>query len=222
MSAGLRRKVAASVKPSLTSRLIRRASILYFRMAGWKIEGAPITVKKFVLAGAPHTSNWDFVVFLGATDALGIRPSFMGKHTLFRWPLKRLMYDMGGIPIDRRKRANYVEQVVDAFDQRDDLALVIAAEGSRHTEGDWKSGFYHIAMGANVPIVPVWLGLSQRRIRVGEAFMPSGDYLADLHRIAEFLRAANPAEPRFANVERQATADRALSKARSDKLGGRA
>jgi 1-acyl-sn-glycerol-3-phosphate acyltransferase len=145
----------------------------------------------------------------------------MGKHTLFRGPLKRLMYDMGGIPIDRTKRANYVEQVVQAFDERDELALVIAAEGSRHTDGRWKSGFYHIAMGAGVPIVPVWLGLPQRRIRVGEPFMPTGDYPADLHRIAEFLRAADPANPRFANIEMGASDKPALSKRRLDTLGGR-
>jgi 1-acyl-sn-glycerol-3-phosphate acyltransferase len=188
-------------------------------MAGWTIEGRPPGIPKFVLAGAPHTSNWDFVVFLAATDALGIRPSFMGKHTLFRWPMKQLMFDMGGIPIDRRKRANYVEQVVQAFDERDELALVIAAEGSRKTEGDWRSGLYPIAMGAGVPIVPVWLGLGQRRIRIGEPFMPTGDYRADLHRIAEFLRASDPDNPRFANVERLAHEKPGLSKSRPDPLG---
>jgi 1-acyl-sn-glycerol-3-phosphate acyltransferase len=208
-------------RTSIISRLIRWASILYFRAAGWRIEGDPPRIRKFVLAGAPHTSNWDFVVFLGATDALGIRPSFMGKHTLFRWPLKRLMDDMGGIPIDRSKRANYVEQVVQAFDERDELALVIAAEGSRDTDGRWKSGFYHIAIGAGVPIVPVWLGLPQRRIRVGEPFMPTGDYRADLHRIAEFLRDADPDNPRFTNIELGASAKPSLSKPGPDTLGGR-
>jgi len=207
---------------SVLSRLIRRASIVDFDLKGWRIDGKAPDAKKFVIVGAPHTSNWDFMIFLAATHKLGIRPSFIGKHTLFRGLLKRLMYDMGGIPIDRSKRANYVEQVVAAFAKRDELALVIAPEGTRGTDGSWKSGFYHIAMGAGVPIVPAWLNLGQRRVKIGEPIMPTGDYRADLAKIAEFYRTVEPDNPRFRNIDRNPPPKPALSKKRSGKLGGRA
>ena len=155
-----------------------------------------------MLVGAPHTSNWDFAVFVGAVDELGIRPSYLGKHSLFRWPLKRFMLDMGGIPVDRSKSANYVDQVVAEFARRDELALVIAPEGTRDSDGHWKSGFYHIAMGAGVPIVPAWIDRERRRGALGPVIWPSGDYRADLERIAKFYREAWPEQLRFREIDR--------------------
>ena len=178
--------------PSLSSRLVRRIILKLYRWKGWKLEGAIPDTRKFVIAGAPHTSNWDFVFFTGATHEMGIKPSFMGKHTLFRWPMKRFMEDMGGIPVDRRSRANYVEQV--------------AAEGSRTTDGTWKSGFYHIAQAAGVPIVPTWVCNATMRLGFGPALWPSGDYAADLARIAAYLRSVLPDESRFKALEAQAAA----------------
>ncbi|MEO6534450.1 MAG: 1-acyl-sn-glycerol-3-phosphate acyltransferase [Sphingomicrobium sp.] len=162
------------------------------------------------------------MVFLGATDELGIRPSFMGKHTLFRWPMMRFMRDMGGIAINRSLRANAVEQVVEAFARRDELALVVAAEGSRTTDGAWRSGFYHIATGAGVSIVPVWIDRGRRVGRIGGPMQPSGDYAADLHKLAQFFRACDPANPRFANIERGPSQPPGLPNAPAKPLGGRA
>lgn len=192
--------------PSLMSRLVRWIILLIYRAKGWKLEGALPDARKFVIAGAPHTSNWDFVFFTGATHEMGIKPSFMGKHTLFRWPMKRFMEDMGGIPVDRRSRANYVEQVAAEFARRDELALVVAAEGSRTTDGTWKSGFYHIAQAAGVPIVPTWVCNATMRLGFGPALWPSGDYAADLARIAAYLRSVLPDESRFKALEAQAAA----------------
>ncbi len=192
--------------PSLMSRLVRWIILLIYRAKGWKLEGALPDARKFVIAGAPHTSNWDFVFFTGATHEMGIKPSFMGKHTLFRWPMKRFMEDMGGIPVDRRSRANYVEQVAAEFTRRDELALVVAAEGSRTTDGTWKSGFYHIAQAAGVPIVPTWVCNATMRLGFGPALWPSGDYAADLARIAAYLRSVLPDESRFKALEAQAAA----------------
>jgi len=192
--------------PSLMSRLVRWIILLIYRAKGWKLEGALPDARKFVIAGAPHTSNWDFVFFTGATHEMGIKPSFMGKHTLFRWPMKRFMEDMGGIPVDRRGRANYVEQVAAEFARRDELALVVAAEGSRTTDGTWKSGFYHIAQAAGVPIVPTWVCNATMRLGFGPALWPSGDYAADLTKIANYLRSVLPDEGRFKALEAQAAA----------------
>ncbi len=194
----------SSLKPSLTSRIARWVLLTVYRLNGWKLEGGFPATRKFVIAGAPHTSNWDFVFFTGATHEMGIEPSFMGKHSLFRWPLKRFMQDMGGISIDRTKRANYVEQVAAEFARRDELALVVAAEGTRRTDGTWRSGFYHIAEAAGVPIVPTWVCNKTKRLGFGPALMPTGNYGADLAKLAAYMRAMLPDEPRFKALEAQA------------------
>ncbi len=206
--------------PSLSSRLVRRLLIALYKLRGWHIEGRPPAVKKFILVGAPHTSNWDFAVFLGATEELGIRASYLGKHSLFRWPLRRFMLDMGGIPVDRSKRANYVEQVVAEFARRDELALVIAPEGTRHSDGRWRSGFYHIAMGAGVPIVPAWLDRRQRRAAIGAPIQPTSDYAADMKRIGDFYRALQPDNPRLQAIGRDVDRGTGLPKSGPDGLGG--
>lgn len=189
-------------KPSLLSRLVRRILVLLYRRKGWQIEGSRPDVAKFVILGAPHTSNWDFVFFLGVADDLGIRPSFMGKKSLFKWPATNFMLDMGGVPVDRSQRANYVSQVVKAFEDAEELALVIAPEGSRTSQGEWRSGFYHIAMAAGVPIVPAWVNHDAMTGGMGEPLMPTGDYRADLAKLAAFYREKRPDCDRFVVLEK--------------------
>lgn len=191
-------------RPSLLSRVVRRILIALYRWKGWRIEGQRPDCHKFIIVGAPHTSNWDFIFFIGATHEFGIRPSFMGKNSLFRWPATNFMLDMGGIPVDRSKRGNYVDQVAEAFAAADDLALVIAPEGSRTFKGGWRSGFYHIAMAAGVPIVPAWVNNETMRGGMGEAIMPSGDYRADLAKLAAFYREKMPECERFVALEKSA------------------
>ncbi len=175
-----------------------------YRWKGWKIDGHLPDLPKFVIAGAPHTSNWDFVFFIGATAEEGIEPNFMGKHTLFKGIMRRFMFDMGGIPIDRTKRANYVDQVAEVFAKRDKLALVIAAEGSRTTDGSWKSGFYHIARAANVPIVPAWVCNERMVLGFGPPIWPKGSLGETLLEIAHFMRSKLPDYERFKVLEAQA------------------
>ena len=193
-------------RPGLTSRLLWALLGGVFRLKGWRINGQPPAVRKYVLIGAPHTSNWDFVFFAGTVQQLGIRPSFMGKHTLFRWPLRRFMLDMGGMPVDRSKPGGYTRSVIRAFQQADDMALVIAPEGTRKSSGEWRSGFYHIASGAGVPIVPAWVDHARMIGGLGEPIMPSGDYAADLARLLAFYRSVMPDCPRFAALEAQISA----------------
>ena len=189
---------------SLLSRLVRRVLLALYRWHGWQLEGRRPDCSKYVMLGAPHTSNWDFVFFLGAAHELGMRPSFVGKGSLFRWPASGFMRDMGGIPVDRSRRGNYVEQVAAAFAGAEDLALVIAPEGSRTFAGGWRSGFYHIAMAAGVPIVPAWVDHERKRGGVGEPLMPTGDYRADLARLAAFYRSKMPDCDRFVALEKSA------------------
>lgn len=191
-------------KRSILSRIVRRIILAIYRWRGWTLDGHLPDIPKFVIAGAPHTSNWDFVFFTGATAAEGIEPAFMGKHTLFKGVMRNFMLDMGGIPIDRTKRANVVEQVAEEFARRDRLALVIAAEGTRSSRGEWKSGFYNIARAADVPIVPAWVCNRRRIVGFGPAILPSANYGETLLEIARFMRAKLPEFERFKVLERQA------------------
>jgi 1-acyl-sn-glycerol-3-phosphate acyltransferase len=192
-------------KPTLLSRIVRRIILAIWYAQGWKIDSPlPKHIKKYVLAGAPHTSNWDFVFFTGATHEEGVSPNFMGKHTLFQWPMRNFMLDMGGLPVDRRKSANATEQVAAEFAARDELALVIACEGTRKSDGKWKSGFYHIARAASVPIVPAFADHGTRIVSFGPPMVPTGNYGEDLLKIAEWFRSKLPDYERFKVLEQQA------------------
>ncbi|WP_120077358.1 1-acyl-sn-glycerol-3-phosphate acyltransferase [Aurantiacibacter odishensis] len=193
-----------STKPTLLSRIVWRLLLWLYRGKGYRLENHPPKLDKFILVGAPHTSNWDFIYFAGAVQDVGISPRFIGKHTLFKWPMTRFMYDMGGMPINRSSPRGYVNAVVDQVKAADRIALVIAPEGSRTSDGRWRSGFYHIASGAGVPIVPAWVDEDTGRAGFGEAIMPSGDFHADLARIAAFYRSVLPDCPRFEVLAEQA------------------
>ncbi|MFM5918082.1 MAG: 1-acyl-sn-glycerol-3-phosphate acyltransferase [Novosphingobium sp.] len=188
--------------PSLLSRLVRRIIIGLYHRRGYRLEDKHSPPPRCVIIGVPHTTNWDFVFFLGATAEMGIKPSFMGKHTLWRWPAGRFMTDMGGVAVDRTARGrNYVDQVVDAFAHRTELALVVAPEGTRSATKPWRSGFYHIAHKAGVPLVPAWVEDETGRGGIGPALMPTGDYAADLEKLLAYYRTVMPGNPRWALLE---------------------
>ena len=190
---------------TLLSRIVNRIILFLYKWKGWKIEGhLPKNLRKYVIAGAPHTSNWDFVFFAGATKHEKVQPNFMGKHTLFQGIMKNFMLDMGGIPVDRTKKANTVEQMKAEFDRRKELALVIAVEGTRSSDGKWKSGFYNIARAAGVPIVPAYADNDNMIIGFGEPMMPSGNYGEDLLKLAQWFRSKLPDYERFKVLEQQA------------------
>lgn len=188
---------ATAARPTLLSRIAKAAMLRLYAWKGWRLSVDAPLPERCVIIGAPHTSNWDFVFFLGATHHLGIEPAFMGKHSLFRWPARRFMFDMGGVPVNRAKGGNYVEQVVREFGRRARLALVIAPEGTRGGARGWKSGFWHIAKGAGVPIVPAWVDNAGMRGGLGPAMMPGDDYAADCARLAAFYNAVMPGHPRL-------------------------
>ena len=160
---------SARVAPSLLSRMVRSFVLWLYRRKGWEIEGKAPEAQRCVIIGAPHTSNWDFVFFIGATHAFGVAPSFMGKKSLFRWPLRRFMFDMGGVPVDRSKRGNYVAELKKEFARREEMRLVIAPEGTRGEVNRWRSGFYHIALGAGVPMVCGMMDYKRKVVGLGPA-----------------------------------------------------
>ena len=189
------------------SRLVNRIILMLYRWKGWTIEGSlPKNIKKYVIAGAPHTSNWDFVFFAGATKHEEVQPNFMGKHTLFEGMMEYFMFDMGGIPVDRSKAGGTIEQIQAEFARRKELALVIAAEGTRSSDGKWKSGFYNIAKAAAVPIVPAYADNEKMIIGFGEPLMPTGNYGEDLLKLAQWFRSKLPDYERFKVLEAQAHA----------------
>jgi 1-acyl-sn-glycerol-3-phosphate acyltransferase len=181
--------------PSLLSRLARRALLALYYARGWKAVGEPPADRRCVIIAAPHTSNWDFIYFLGLTDALKIDAHFMGKTSLFRWPMARFMRDMGGVPVERSSRHNYVEAMIAEFGRRKQFMLTIAPEGTRGAVKQWRTGFYHIALGAKVPMVCGLMDYGTRTGGLGPAIWPTGDYKADMLKVAEFYRSVTPKHP---------------------------
>jgi 1-acyl-sn-glycerol-3-phosphate acyltransferase len=172
-------------KPSLLSRAVRAAIMWLYRRHGWQAVGEVPEPRRCVIIAVPHTSNWDFVYYIGLTQTLGIMPYFMAKTSLFRWPMRNFMLDMGGVPVDRKKGGNYVDAMIAEFAARDEFMLTIAPEGTRDSVGRWKTGFYHIAMGAKVPIVVGLMDYKKKVGGLGPAIWPTGDYEADMAKAEE-------------------------------------
>ena len=182
-------------RPSLLSRLFRKSLVGIYRRHGWSAYGEVPSLRKFVLIAAPHTSNWDFFYFVGLTEELGIMPHFMAKSSLFRWPWKNFLLDMGGVPVDRASKQNYVEAMIGEFKQRSEFMLTIAPEGTRGSVGVWKTGFYHIAMGAGVPLVIGMMDYAKKTGGLGAAIWPTGDYKADMAKLAAAYATVTPRHP---------------------------
>ncbi|MCI0432577.1 MAG: lysophospholipid acyltransferase family protein [Gemmatimonadetes bacterium] len=176
--------------PRAGSALSRGLGRAILALAGWKIEGRVPDVAQLVICIAPHTSNWDFVIGYAAKLALGLRAGWLGKHTLFRGPLGPPMRRMGGIPVDRRAAHGVVAQVVARFAEGGPLLLAVAPEGTRRRVDHWKTGFYHIACEAGVPIWPVALDWGARVVRLGDLFVPGEDESADIAALQSWFRRA--------------------------------
>ncbi len=175
-------------------KVLPRIAKAWLRLTGWKLVGEPPSIPKFIVI-SQHTSNWDGWYLLLFALAFDIHPSWVGKHTLFRGPLGPLARWLGGIPVDRTAHHDLVTQLADAFRSRDELILVMAPEGTRHRTEYWKSGFYHVARSANVPIVLAHLDYQRREGGFGEVIHPTGDLKADMDRIRAFYAGATPRKP---------------------------
>lgn len=166
---------------------MRAVGHLVLRLLGWRVEGEVPDLPKFVIAVAPHTSNWDFVVGAAAMFALDLRLAFLGKHTLFRWPFGGLFRWMGGIPVDRTSPHGVVGASIEAFSRVERRILAIAPEGTRRHVGHFRSGFLQIARGARVPVLLASLDYAARVVRLGPAFDPGEDVEADRRRTEAFF-----------------------------------
>ena len=154
-----------------------------FALAGWRFEGQFPDRPKLVTIVEPHTSNWDFVIGISAVLALGLRVRFLGKDSLFKGALGRLMRWFGGTPVIRESPQGAVAQAVSLIESEPAVVLGIAPAGTRTRDTPWRSGFYHIAHAARAPIFPVAFDGERRAIRLFAPFETTGDYEADLPRL---------------------------------------
>ena len=161
---------------------------MLMRVSGWRFEGGLPDVPKIVIAVAPHTTNWDFVIGVVVLWALDIKISFLGKHTLFRGAFGKWMRSIGGIPVDRNSTHGVVGDVVQTFARTNRMVLALAPEGTRQLDRGFKKGFLHIAHGAGVPVLLAYFDFSRKVVGFGPLFTTSGDVERDLAWVLNFYR----------------------------------
>jgi 1-acyl-sn-glycerol-3-phosphate acyltransferase len=171
-------------------------SRLLLKLMGWRITSViPPGTKKCVIAVAPHTSYWDFVIGRLAYWVMGIKASFLIKKEAFNFPFGGLLRHMGGIPVDRGKSSKMVDDVVDRFNNSESLFIVITPEGTRKPVKQWKKGFYYIANKANVPIALGYIDYAKKEGGVGKVIYPDGDIEGQMKEIRDFYRGMTPKHP---------------------------
>jgi 1-acyl-sn-glycerol-3-phosphate acyltransferase len=167
----------------------------WMRINGWKFEGELPPQGKFILICAPHTSNWDLIYLLAIMFMLRIKVSWIGKHTIFKKPFGGFLRWLGGIPVDRRSAHGVVDQIVDRYSEQDDLIIAVTPPGTRSKTDHWKSGFYHIAHKAQIPVLLGFADYENKKAGTGPSFIPSGDIKKDMDLIRDFykdMRGGNP------------------------------
>ncbi len=158
------------------------------RLFGWRIVGDVPDRSRFVVIAAPHTSNWDFVFGIAAKLVLAVDARWLGKDKLFRWPFSRFMRWLGGTPVDRFSPHGVVGQTVELFKRTERLIIGMSPEGTRKKVEKWRTGFYYIALGAQVPILLVYFDYRRKAIGLGPLFFPTGDADKDIGAMRSFYR----------------------------------
>jgi 1-acyl-sn-glycerol-3-phosphate acyltransferase len=168
--------------------VLSQLSLWILNKLGWTIQPDLPDIKKFVVIAAPHTSNWDFPLGILAAKAMKLDISWLGKHSIFRWPFGWFFRAIGGTAINRDSGQNYIRQMAEVFESSDRLILALAPEGTRSKTDHWKTGFHYIARAANVPIVMAHLDFGNKRIGFGTVLVPSEDIEADFVKIREYYK----------------------------------
>ena len=172
-------------KPNKTMEWFGRA---LFRLMGWEIDYRLPDDPKMVIIFAPHTSNWDVLHALPAAFVLGLRPNWLVKSNVNIWPFRRLLGWLGAVPVERNKQENKVLRIANAIRQSDRIVLGLSPEGTRSYTDYWRSGFYHIARQANVPVHFGFIDYPSKTIGAHPGFIPSGNIEADLKKIQAFYQ----------------------------------
>ena len=198
MSSGVQAALDRRIK---TGPLLSWFARAIMRLFGWRFEGEPPDMDKYVLVAAPHTTNWDFLVMLALDFAFKIDSVWLGKESIFGSPLGPFFRLVGGIPVDRSVASSVVDQVVQLFQSNPRVVMTIAPEGTRGKTDRWKTGFYHIANGAGVPISLAFMDYSRKIVGFGPTLMPTGDAEADMAVIQDFYTTVVPRDPdKFGDV----------------------
>lgn len=166
--------------------MARSICAFVLRLVGWRPEGRTPAARRFVLIAFPHTSNWDLPLLLLFARVYGVRVSWMGKHTLFRGPMGWIMRGLGGVPVRRDRSNDLVSQMAAVIEENDRIALTVPAEGTRGYTTHWKSGFYHIARAAEVPVVLGFLDYARKRGGLGPEIVLTGNVREDMDEIRAF------------------------------------
>ena len=174
---------------------LRGVGRLGMRLIGWRVDGQFPDLPKFVIIVGPHTSNWDFICALFCDLALDLEAGFLAKHTIFVGPFGRWLKSLGGIPVVRSASHNVVSQVAAEFARRERMVLAIAPEGTRRKVETWKSGYWHIARAAGVPIVPVGLDFARKAAVIGSLRYPTESIEADEAEFRRFFATVTPKRP---------------------------
>lgn len=194
----------------MSSNFKRSVARFGFKVFRWNHISAvaPVKGQPSILIGAPHTSNWDFVMMIGIAWELGIDFRFLGKDSLFKWPLGPLMRALGGIPVDRKKPYGLVETLINDADSNDAFTLVITPEGTRGAGKYWKSGFYRIAMQTGIPVTLGYVDRESRSCGLGVTFTPSGNVVEDMDFVRGFYKDKSGLKPQFRTEPRLREEDR--------------
>ena len=172
--------------PVLTP-ILQFLSIAFLKLIGWRAVGeVPKDLRKYVIIAAPHTSNWDFLMFVFVVCALRLNLNVFIKHTLFVGPLGWFLRYCGGVPIDRRAAGARVLQTVQEYKNNDDMVLLITPEGTRSAQSNWKTGFYHIAVEAEVPIAIAFVDKRAKEAGIDHFLRPTGDMDREMAEIKAF------------------------------------
>jgi 1-acyl-sn-glycerol-3-phosphate acyltransferase len=174
---------APGTRPQSRLSPLQRLAHAALGAVGWRIELAWPTAPRGVIIVYPHTSNWDFLLGILARGASGLPLSWVGKHTIFRWPLGPILRWLGGIPVDRRAPHGLIDQLRAELARRDWMWLALAPEGTRSRVEHWRSGFYHLALAAGVPLGLGYIDYGKREIGVAGYLTLTGDEAADMSRI---------------------------------------
>ncbi len=157
---------------------------IFFDLMGWKIVGGiESEVKKCVMMVMPHTSNHDFYLGVFTRGIVGLEMNWIGKKELFMFPFNYYFKYMGGEPLDRSGGLNKVDAIASIFKRRDEFRLAVAPEGTRKKVSQLKTGFYYIALKAEVPIIPVAFDFGKKEVNLGKPFFPTSNYEADLNEL---------------------------------------
>ena len=164
------------------------SSFILFRLFGWKIiNDFPQDIKKYVVIAAPHTSWMDFPIAILSRMTLGTMVNFIGKGSLFKGPFGFLFRLLGGTPVDRSQNNNLVDSIVQLFNSKEEFRLGLSPEGTRKKVAKWKTGFYYIAKGANVPIVMATLDFGNKQIKISKAYTLTEDMDTDFKHFHAFF-----------------------------------